>query len=208
MSHLVTARDLNKLIDSKLRERRAAFETILSMCMNKVKRYAQRRQYRCVFEVPEVILGEPLYKLPEAIAYVAKHLKDDCGFYVRLFVPRLLYVSWDMDEITGKKVMQPLVNRLVGGVIAEVPAMLEHRPEFHPSMIQQNSPVFLGVPSPLPPPIASRPRARLREKKDEDRDVKPEPPVTRQLRQPQQPQQPFNEIAGCKPSGKFILNLS
>lgn len=187
MSQLVTAKDLNRLIDSKLRDRRAAFETILTMCMNKVKRYAHRRLYRCLFEVPEVILGEPLYKLPNAIAFVAKHLKDDCGFYVRLFVPRLLYVSWDMDEISGKKVMQPMTNRAI------LPSSeRERKPEFHPSMIKQNDLLLPPpLPSPLPLPVASRPRAR-----------------TTNAGEDKEKGDGKARFAGCKPSGKFILNLS
>jgi hypothetical protein len=211
----VTAKDLNRLIDGKLRERTVAFDTILNSCLNKVKRYAQRKQYRCVFEVPDIIIGEPLYKLPHAISHVAKILKEDCGFYIRLFAPKLLYISWDMDEIAGKKVMKPMNigqrnNQLV-------PYEGDYKPEFHPSIINQNrsfyNPVVLTVPSPLPLPIASRPVTK-KKKHDEGGNpgdsATPHSPLSGESKhnKMQTGNNKFNELARSKPSGKFILNLA
>ncbi len=211
---MVTAKDLNRLIDGKMRERTVAFETILTMCLNKVKRYAQKRQYRCVFEVPEFLIGEPLYKLPNAISYLAGRLKEECGFYIRLFPPKLLYISWDMEEIDGRKVMQPM-NMFHRSAHPQQQATANHpsfvpTQEYHPSLIHQNHtmpPVLLSVPSPLPLPIASRPIAKKKKNDGANTDTSNKPPMTSLLPNVA-PGKRFNEIANTKPSGKFILNLA
>ena len=106
---LATAKELNQLIDRRNREKNTTFREILEMCMKRVKKCAYNRQYRCVFEVPEFMLGCPLYDVNDAIQFVINALKEECGMHVRYFFPRLLYISWHFDEIEGRVVMMPLM---------------------------------------------------------------------------------------------------
>ena len=52
--------------------------------------------------VPEFIVGAPIYNMTECLEFVINALKKN-GFLVRYYFPKMLYVSWDIDEIKSEK---------------------------------------------------------------------------------------------------------
>jgi hypothetical protein len=79
MDSLVTAKELNQFIYRRKLEKNVTYREILDMCMKKIKKCAYNRQYRCVFEVPEFILGSPLFDVNDAIRFVIDALKNQCA---------------------------------------------------------------------------------------------------------------------------------
>lgn len=226
MQQQVTARELNRMIETKRVERKATFVKIADMCQARVIKYAKRDMQRCVFEVPEFILGTPPYDLNEAIKFIISRLQDN-GFLVRYFFPRLLYISWDTEEIDGKKLMHPLHH----GAPAQQRLLLPPPPPSQPP------PQFVVAPKQvehraahplLPPPISTSrpptivvaqdvvmPHLPSLELPLPVSTTAPRPKPPQQARAPSQPPPAtpaqgtfFKSIADFKPSGKFVLNLS
>jgi hypothetical protein len=106
----VTAKELNKLIDQRKAEKDAVFENIFQTCLQRIVKTARNQRYRCVYEVPDFVLGFPIYKLNDAILYVIKRLESDCHMMTKYMFPRTIYISWDFDEIKGKTIIAPLLT--------------------------------------------------------------------------------------------------
>jgi hypothetical protein len=49
------------------------------------------------FEIPEFILGVPVYKVLECKDYLIKKLEND-GFKVTFYEPNNLYVDWKKED--------------------------------------------------------------------------------------------------------------
>lgn len=204
----VNVRELNRMIESKRHERNAAYIRIYDNCQQVVIRHAKQERLRTVFEVPEFILGIPPFNLNEAITFVMERLKKN-GFLVSYFFPKLLYISWDVDEIVGKKVVQPIAMSPTGQVPLTLPGHAAHQPRALPPPIETRPPPPQQLPNrpaltmpntpkmDLPLPIASA--SRNRQPTQTDKHTQPvDQPQTRF----------FKSITDYKPSGKFVLDLN
>lgn len=199
----VNVKDLNRMIDSKKLERNAVFNRVYDMCQQRVISFAKKDALRTMFEMPEFILGVPPFNLNDALTYVIDRLKNN-GFLVLYFFPKLLYISWDVDEISGKKVVQPVAllpgnkgqvplriagaagaaEAVVGGGAAGTGAATIPRK----TLILPHMP-----PMDLPMPISCSVRR----------------PSTTQTQTAKQDNQTFfKSISDYKPSGKFVLDLN
>ncbi len=232
MQPQVTAKELNRMIETKRIERTSTFSKIADLCQARVIKYAKRDMHRCAFEVPEFILGTPPYDLNQAIKYVVDRLEKN-GFLVRYFFPRLLYISWDADEIEGKKQMFPLPHGAappalpalmpppppptVQAHVHATPTIHPHSPFLPPPMSTSRPPVIKSVshdilmphmPSlELPLPVSTS------HAKPSHPQVKPSLTSAHSQVKSQNTAVPpqgtfFKSIADFKPSGKFVLNLN
>jgi len=89
------ARDIIAKQARQQTKRYESFEQVVSRCFKTINKSIDvlRNNHHCLFEVPEFIIGYPLYDLNECIEYVVRKL-NTAGFYVRYFFPRILYISW------------------------------------------------------------------------------------------------------------------
>ena len=87
-------------IQNMQRKRRAmqqrGIDIVLARCYRTIESVTKTRPLAdsCVFEVPEFVLGSPIYDLTECILFV-KHNLEDNGFKVYYVFPRSLVVSWE-----------------------------------------------------------------------------------------------------------------
>ena len=103
----LTVSDLNNIISTKSDNRKQSFQKILEMMFSRIEKAAELSQLCCFFEVPEFVLGYPIYDINDCIKYIIAKLNKN-GFLIKYFFPRILYISWNIDEI--KQVQ--IVNRL------------------------------------------------------------------------------------------------
>jgi hypothetical protein len=91
----LTAADILKQQGARQARRYEAFEIILENVYKKIQKCIQvtRNVFSCFFEVPEFIIGYPLYDLNECIQYIVKILISK-GFAIQYMFPRILFVSW------------------------------------------------------------------------------------------------------------------
>lgn len=96
------AQDVIKTMTRKNDLRRECFDKITDMCVKKIVRSAAMNMTQCFFEVPEFVLGFPLYDINECILHVVKGLQG-AGYVIKYFFPRVIHVSWASPEVESRK---------------------------------------------------------------------------------------------------------
>ena len=99
MRHL-NINELHSEINRRKERRNKSFDAVLEKCHEKIKKACKSELYRTLYDVPDFLLGYPIYKLNECILYIYKYLQQD-GFIVKYFFPKTLYISWDLKEINN-----------------------------------------------------------------------------------------------------------
>jgi len=99
MKHL-NINELHSAINRKKESRTLSFDAVLERCHMKVRNASKNELYRIYFDVPDFLLGYPIYKLNDCIMYIFNHLSQD-GFVVKYLFPKTLYISWDIEEINN-----------------------------------------------------------------------------------------------------------
>jgi len=97
------------MVNDKKEKRTCCYEKVLDMVHNKIKRSAQEKSLRCLFEVPNYVFGFPLFNLNDCIEYVVGELKMN-GFVVNYYFPNKIYISWDFEEINEMKRLEKMSN--------------------------------------------------------------------------------------------------
>lgn len=90
--------ELHRTINEKNMRKTETYEKVLEFCHRKITLGSQTRQLRCMYEVPEYIPGYPIFDLNSCIKFLMATLKAN-GFLVKYYFPKILYISWDFDEI-------------------------------------------------------------------------------------------------------------
>ena len=95
--------DLYKSVNDKKANKKNTFAHVLKKAHGKIQLAAKMDHYACFFEVPEYIVGVPMYSLTECITYVINQLKDN-GFVVRYMYPKTIFICWDPKVINKSEV--------------------------------------------------------------------------------------------------------
>ena len=104
MTKYLSAKDVLAVQTQRLNKRSESFDKILEKCYKTIKKSVEvlRNNYNCLFEIPEFLIGYPLYDLNECIQFVVQKLTEN-GFYVKYFFPRILYIYWGQPLELEKK---------------------------------------------------------------------------------------------------------
>jgi len=94
--------EINRIINEKKQRRYEIFERVLSICNSRIKIAAEQEHLRTFLVIPDFIIGKPSFNLNEGLEYIIQALKKN-GFLVKYYFPKMLYVSWDFDEIKQEK---------------------------------------------------------------------------------------------------------
>lgn len=74
-----TAKDLVKKQKKKEKEKNSIYKKVYDRIDKKILMASEQNYYQCLYEIPEFMLGLPLYNLHECIVFVDKELKSN-GF--------------------------------------------------------------------------------------------------------------------------------
>lgn len=105
----LSVKDIIKVMNKKTERRKECFDKILDMCQKKIKKSVQLNMVQCFFEVPEFVLGFPLYNINECIVHVLTKLQDN-GFVVRYLFPRIIFISWESEAVKENKFAKDLMK--------------------------------------------------------------------------------------------------
>jgi hypothetical protein len=180
------------MMDNKKKERHVVYEKIFDKCRTYVMKYAENDKYRCFYEVPEFILGLPVYNINSAIMYILDKLKDT-GFLVKYFFPKHLYISWDLQEIAGKKPQPFIPNIYTPPKLQPLPklSITNNNIAFPPPPVATRTPVNNNIIMPhIPTFDLPLPQSSTNNNNNTDRNSKF-----------------IKSISSYKPSGKFTLNI-
>jgi len=89
--------ELHQTINNKLQKKNDVFEKALDLCHRRIRLAAEYKMYNCFFQVPEVVLGYPMYDLNQCISFLMRELQNN-GFEVKYYFPKFLYISWQIDK--------------------------------------------------------------------------------------------------------------
>jgi hypothetical protein len=90
---MVKAKDLIKSQEEKKKLKEKTYKKILDRIEKKISIASNGDFYYTYYEIPELILGLPLYSLKDCILYVKKKLENN-GFKVIISEPNILFISW------------------------------------------------------------------------------------------------------------------
>ena len=120
MKHL-NIYELHEEINKKKKKRSQSFDHVLGTCHQKIKNASKKELVKVFFDVPEFVIGLPVYNLTDCIKHLMKSLEEN-GFLVQYFFPKLLYISWDFDEIKANdRAKTDLQIPYVGKPKAQIP---------------------------------------------------------------------------------------
>ena len=92
----ITATDLYQLVKTRELTKKQAYVTALDRCFARVRRCASVGRYECMFTVPSIIVGKPMYDLSSCTDFVVSEMMKN-GFTVlsNSIDPTILHIHWD-----------------------------------------------------------------------------------------------------------------
>ena len=90
--------DLYSTINEKTIKRMEIYDGVLVKCHSRIKYNSSLERTYCFFQVPEFIIGTPLYKIEEMRIYIINSLKNN-GFQIMYIEPNWLFISWEVPSI-------------------------------------------------------------------------------------------------------------
>ncbi len=107
MSQLKIA-DLFSPINKKQLKRMEIYDDVLVKCHKRIQYNSKLERTYCFFQIPEFIIGVPLYNIYEMRKYVINSLKNN-GFQIMYIEPNWLFISW--AEAGVKKLLNTTLKK-------------------------------------------------------------------------------------------------
>ena len=85
------------------------FDDILVQIHNKIKLSSKNKTLFCTFQIPEFLIGKPIYKIEDLRKYLINSLNRD-KFDVLYIHPNLLFISWDKQQKNKRNVNKVSTN--------------------------------------------------------------------------------------------------
>ena len=95
-------------MDQKVLNRLKMFDDILVQIHNKIKYQSKNKTFFCFHQIPEFLIGKPLYKVEDLRKYIIDSLKRD-KFDVLYMHPNLLFISWERKK-NNKRSVKKVIN--------------------------------------------------------------------------------------------------
>tara|TARA_Y100001970_G_C13599450_1_gene539445 strand:- start:28 stop:468 length:441 start_codon:yes stop_codon:yes gene_type:complete len=92
-------KDLYSTINEKTIKRLEIYDNVLVKCHKRIKYNSSLERTYCFFQIPEFIIGVPLYKVTEMRTYIINSLKNN-GFKIMYIEPNWLFISWELPGIS------------------------------------------------------------------------------------------------------------
>lgn len=85
--------ELRNTVHEKRRRRVETFDALLTMCHKRIQRAAELEKYECEYEVPEYVVGLPLFNVNDCLDHLLNRLRTN-GFTVQHVFPKTIRVTW------------------------------------------------------------------------------------------------------------------
>ena len=94
---MVKANELIKQQEERKKIKKKTFSKILNLVEKRIQMSSNSNNYYTWYEIPELILGLPIYNLNECKKYLIKKLEKN-GFKTELYEPNLILITWFPDK--------------------------------------------------------------------------------------------------------------
>ena len=90
-------RDIQTIYDKKQTKKQDYYNQIMVKIINLMKKSAEEGKNMCMYVVPNLIFGMPIYNLDECMLYIISNLKQS-GFECTYAVPNIILVFWKLEN--------------------------------------------------------------------------------------------------------------
>ena len=91
----INMNELYSNINKKTLKRMELYDSVLLKCHSRITYNSNLQRNYCFYQVPEFIIGTPLYNISELRNYVMNSLKTN-GFEILYIEPNWLFIYWDV----------------------------------------------------------------------------------------------------------------
>lgn len=96
IKYMVKAKDLIKAQIKKDKQKVKTYEKIYEFIEKKIILASSGNNYELIYQVPQYILGLPLYSMSICIDYICKRLKEN-EFKVKYYEPNVIHIIWKVE---------------------------------------------------------------------------------------------------------------
>ena len=89
--------DIQKYYDEKQMKKKKIYNKIVLRVTRLMKETAEKGKSMCMYVVPEIILGMPIYDVKECVLYIQDILKDK-GFESARAEPNIILIFWKLEN--------------------------------------------------------------------------------------------------------------
>ena len=110
---MMNIKDIHAIQERRLKRQMESFEIILSNCFKQIRKQVEMFPSKMFFyfDVPEFMLGYPLYKLEDCLMFLVENIKNN-GYQVQYIFPRILLISWAMQSNNLLKYNQQTTTKI------------------------------------------------------------------------------------------------
>ena len=94
--------DLHRIANIKIEKKESVYNKVVENSHKVIKRAAENGRKNCAYDVPEHLIGYPVYDLNACLSFVINALKKD-GFLTKYYFPKVIYISWDYEELSNQQ---------------------------------------------------------------------------------------------------------
>ena len=104
----ISKNDIQKYYDDKQIKKKKTLRV-----MRLMKETAEKGKSMCMYVVPDIILGMPLYNINECVLYIKNILKDK-GFESAYAEPNIILIFWQLEnKLIKQKINQPRLENKI-----------------------------------------------------------------------------------------------
>ena len=117
----INSRDLVEQVEKRQSTQKDIVILLLNRCYRRIKYYHSIGYQECIFEVPPLVLGYPLYNQESVLKYIFEHVERK-GFYIRPLQDWSLYISWSPSLVREQKNGREDLRRIANpGYLGDLP---------------------------------------------------------------------------------------
>jgi hypothetical protein len=105
MINEISVSEIQDIHYKRLKKRVTIFDSVLAKCYKVIKQAVSREDEYAVFEIPEIIFGVPLYKIPDCANYIYRNLRKN-QFNVKYVFPNYLIIFWSYRKQDERNLLE------------------------------------------------------------------------------------------------------
>ena len=94
----IDMKELYSTINQKTLRRMELYDSILKKCHSRILYNSNLQRTYCFYQIPEFVIGIPLYDITELRNYVMNSLKTN-GFDILYIEPNWLFIYWNVKGV-------------------------------------------------------------------------------------------------------------
>lgn len=105
----INVNQIQEIHYQRLKKRVDVFDNVLKKCYRVIRQTVSREDQWCIYTIPEIIFGNPLYKIPDCANYLYRNLRKN-GFTVKYIFPNHLVIMWSYKGNNRAMIDYPTVS--------------------------------------------------------------------------------------------------